>query len=158
MSNVSCFNSSSSALSHTLPRMIPVTSVHRAQPAPVHIRTSLPSQSQWYMWLFIVHFVYELLHCLWTHWGTFLQSVFMNSCNQGLIGIVVSPWLSAVHSRLFSDWWLPPLTALHQLHHQPSSPLHWPTDTFWGLCVIYCWYFSLFTRQEVQCKYSGGIV
>ena len=39
----------SSALSHTLPRMTPVPSVHPTPPASVHIRTSLPSQSQWYI-------------------------------------------------------------------------------------------------------------
>ena len=59
---------------------------------------------------------------------------------------VVTLWslcdiVPAPHSRLFSDQRLPPLcdTAQHQLPHQPSSPLHWPTETFF---VTYCLYLS----------------
>ena len=95
MSHASCFNSGSSAPSHILPRMTPVTYVHPTPPAPVHIRTSVPSRSQWYMWLFIVHIVYELLHCLWTHWVTFLQSAVMNS----LLYCGHSMTLCLLHSR-----------------------------------------------------------
>ena len=154
---MSCFNPGSSALSHTLPRMTPVTSGHTTPPAPVHIRTSLPSQSQWYMWWFIVQFVFELLHCLSTYTGTFLQSAFMNSLvqcghstagNQGLIGIVVTPWLCACTTQQEIQWSV--TTSAHSTESATSPTIIATALThrcFFCLCVTYCLYFSLFTIQ-----------
>ena len=50
-------------------------------------------------------------------------------------------------SRLFSDQRLPQLT-MGQLHHQPSSPPHWPIDTF--LCVCYLLFVLFIIHNTVS--------
>ena len=107
----SWFNPSSSALSHPLPKMTPVTSVHPTPPAPLHIRTSL----------FIVQFVYELFSLPAAQSGSFLQSTFMNS--PVYCGHAVTVCLICL-DYTFSDQQLPSLTAQLWLHHQPTSRLH----------------------------------
>ena len=79
-----------------------------------------------------------------------MQAVSCNPSSQIHMCIVVTMSFvaapPALHRRLFSDQRLPSLTAQHQLHHQLSSPLHWPIQ-FVCLGVTYCLYVSWFTTQ-----------
>ena len=155
MSHVSCFFTPAALHSVTLCE-------HPTPPAPVHIRTSVPSQSKWYMRLFIVHFVYELLHCLWNHWGTFLQSSFMNSPVHYGHSVTVHHPQQVIRDSL----------ALLSHHDFVQQVIQWSATTsthstvpgtsptiittalihryLLCLCVTYCLYFSIFTTHAVS--------
>ena len=154
ISCVSSFNPGTSAPSHsTKDEPCDLYTPHHL-PAPVHIRTSWPSHSHWYMW-FIVQFVYEpsslpvksfkhfpaiCLHELACTLWLFRDFV---PAPQQVINDLPALWslhdfVLARHSRLCSDQWLPPLTALNQLHRQRSSPPHWSIDTFVCVLLIVC--------------------
>ena len=94
----------------------------------------LPSQSQWYMRWFIIQFVYELLPCITAHTDSFLQSAFMNS----LVHCGHSVTLCLCHTSGYSVISNYLHSAQHQLHHQPSLPLHWLIDFIVCVLLIVC--------------------